>query len=139
MLSPQLFGFDPQARDPAKDPLLLERIVRADFILPAKVETVSRVGGIHSQGAYELALRATGPVLAGHAPPDPLTVEVRAGGAAYSWVASAGATWVGTRLILFGRRFRDGEGLVVHFRAESDTPTLRAAIDRHVALRVLRQ
>jgi hypothetical protein len=101
---------------------------------------MSRVGGVEKTGSYELVFAASGPPLFGKAPSGPLTVNIGATSPAYPWVEGAGARWVGTRLILFAKRFRTGkrgEPDVIHYRGESDTASMRAAINRHLAFRVL--
>ena len=140
LLVPQLFGFDVEGRDPTKDPKLRERTLRADLILPARVETMSRVGGVENKGSYELVFAASGPPLFGNPPTGPLVVNVGATSPAYPWVDGAGARWVGTRFILFAKRFRTGkrgEPDVIHYRGEPDTASMREAINRHLAVRVL--
>lgn len=140
LLAPELFGFDPEGRNPAQDPRLRERALRSDVVLPAKVETISRVGGIENKGAYELVMRATGPALFGVTPSEPLVVHIGAGSPSYAWVEGAGVHWVGTRVILFLKRFKGGKadkGDVIHYRGEPDTAEMRAAVNRHLATRVL--
>jgi hypothetical protein len=140
LLAPELFGFDPEGRDPAKDPKLEARTLRADLILPARVETMSRVGGVEKKGSYELVLSATGPALYGEAPGQPLILNVGASSPTYPWVDGAGARWVGTRLILFVKRFRGSsrtKGDIIHFRGEPDTVQVRTAIHRQLSRRVL--
>jgi hypothetical protein len=132
VLAPALFGFDPQARDPATDPKLRERTRRADYVMPVRVDSISRSGG-----GYELVLSATGPALAGdHA--GPIVLFVPAGSPSFPWVDGAGPGFAGSRLIVFCKRFRSGEGQSVHFRGEPDTPSVRKAIERDAALRLLR-
>jgi hypothetical protein len=140
LLAPELFGFDPEGREPEKDPKLEARTLRADLILPARVETMSRVGGVEKKGSYELVLAATGPPLYGEAPGEPLILNVGASSPAYPWVDGAGARWVGTRLILFVKRFRGSsrtKGDIIHFRGEPDTVQVRTAIHRQLSRRVL--
>jgi hypothetical protein len=142
LLVPSLFGFDPEGRDPVQDPKLRERALRADLIVPARVETMSRVGGVEKTGAYELALRASGPALFGRAPSEALLVNIGATNPSYAWVEGAGPRWVGTRLILFAKRFKGGkkdEADVIHYRGEPDTQAMRDAINRHLSVRVLRK
>jgi hypothetical protein len=132
VLAPALFGFDVQARDPATDPKLRARTRLADFVVPVRVDSLSRSGG-----GYELSLSATGPALAGdHA--GPITLLVPTGGPSYAWVDGAGPTFAGSRLIVFCKTFRKGDSQIVHFRGEPDTPALRKAIERDAALRLLR-
>ena len=101
---------------------------------------MSRIGGVENKGAYELVIRATGPALFGTTPSEPLVVNIGAGSPSYAWVEGAGARWVGTRLILFLKRFKGGKadkGDVIHYRGEPDTAEMRAAVNRHLATRVL--
>ena len=138
-LAPELFGSNPDGRDATTDPKLRERTLRADAILPVRVETVSRVGGIENKGSYELVLAPAGPPLFGNASGS-LVINIGAGSPSYPWVEGAGPRWVGTRLILFAKRFRTGkrnEPDVIHFRGEPDTQPMRQAIHRHLADRVL--
>jgi hypothetical protein len=132
VLAPALFGFDPQARDPATDPKLRERTRVADYVLPVRVDSISRSGG-----GYELSLSATGPPLAGEHT-GPVVLMVPRSGPAYPWVEGAGPRFAGSRMIVFCRTFRNGESQVVHFRGEPDTPEVRKAIERDAALRLLR-
>jgi len=138
VLAPAVFGFDPEGRNPARDPKLRERTRLAEFILPARVETVSRVGGVEHKGAYEVALTASGPALVGEVGDAPLVLNVPATSPSYSWVDGAGAHWVGSHLLLFARHYRDGEATSLHFRCEPDTPEVRASVQRDAGLRLLR-
>jgi hypothetical protein len=132
LLAPALFGFDPQARNPAADPKLRERTRLADYVMPVRVDSLSRSGG-----GYELTLSATGPALAGdHA--GPIVLLVPQGSPSYAWVQGAGPSFAGSRLIVFCKTFQKGESQIVHFRGEPDTPDVRKAIERDAALRLLR-
>src|SRR5262245_40412625 len=51
LLAPELFGFDLEGRNPVEDPKLRERTLRADLIVPARVETLSRLGGVENKGS----------------------------------------------------------------------------------------
>lgn len=138
VLAPALFGFDPEGRNPARDPKLPERTRQADFVVPVRVETVSRIGGIEHKGSYEVTLVPRGPALVGTLDGTPLVLSVPATSPSYSWVDGAGARWVGSRLLLFGRRYRDGGVNALHFRGEPDTAEMRAAVERDAGLRLLR-
>jgi hypothetical protein len=46
---------------------------------------------------------------------------------------------VGTRLILFAKRFKGPQGDVIHFHGEPDTQAMREVLHRHLAVRVLPQ
>ncbi len=136
VLAPALFGFDPQGRTPAKDPKLRGRTQNADFVVPVRVESLSKVGA-QNEGAYEVTLAPTGPALAGEHT-GPIVIQVPMGGPSYAWVDGAGASFAGSRLIIFGKAFRHGEGSVLHYRGEPDTPEVREAIARDAGLRWLR-
>jgi hypothetical protein len=138
VLAPAVFGFDPEGRTPARDPKLKERTRLAEFVVPARVETVSRVGGVEHRGAYEITLAVSGPPLVGQPGSGPLVLNVPATSPSYSWVDGAGAHWVGSHLLLFGRHYRDGAAVVLHFRGEPDTPDVRTTVQRDAGLRLLR-
>ncbi len=138
VLAPAVFGFDPEGRTPAKDPKLRDRTRLAEFVVAARVVTVSRVGGVQHHGAYELTLDPIGSALVGDRPAGPILLNVPATNPSYTWVDGAGAHWVGSRLIVFGRHYRDGRVATLHFRCEPDTPDMRAAIGRDAGLRLLR-
>lgn len=138
VLAPAVFGFDPEGRDPARDPKLRERTRQAEFILPARVETVSRIGGVEHKGAYEVSLTASGPPLVGELGETPLVLNVPVTSPSYSWVDGAGAHWVGSHLLLFARHYREGAATTLHFRCEPDTPEVRASVQRDAGLRLLR-
>jgi hypothetical protein len=44
-------------------------------------------------------------------------------------------SWVGSRLVLFGRRYKFSGEVVLHWRGEPDTPEVRAAIQQQALLR----
>ncbi len=139
VLAPALFGFDPEGRDPARDPKLRDRTRLADFVIPARVESLTRVGGVENQGSYELTLAPTeAPLVGEHA--GPIVLDIPVSGPSYNWVAGAGASFAGVRLIVFARSFRADEagGEAIHFRAEPDTPTVRQAVKTNTALRLLK-
>jgi len=137
VLAPAVFGFDPEGRNPATDPKLKERTRQAEFVLAARVETVSRVGGVEHRGAYEVTLEPSLPALVGEAT-GPVVLSVPASSPSYTWVDGAGAKWVGTHLLVFGRLYQDGKTPALHFRCEPDTPEVRAAVQRDAGLRLLR-
>ena len=138
VLAPAVFGFDPEGRNLARDPKLRERTRLAEFIVPARVESVSRVGGVAHKGAYEITLARNGPPLVGDPSGTPLVLNVPSTNPSYAWVDGAGAGWVGARVVLFARHYRDGGAAALHFRCEPDTPELRASVERDAGLRLLR-
>jgi hypothetical protein len=140
VLAPAVFGFDPEGRLLAKDPKLRERVRTSDFVFAARVETVSRVGGVAHTGAYELTLAPSGPPLLGEFDGKPLVVRVDVNSPSYLWIEGAGAGWVGSRLIAFVRRYSapgTADGVALHFRCEPDTAEVRAVIARDAGLRYI--
>jgi hypothetical protein len=136
VLAPALFGFDPEGRVPERDPKLRDRTRLADYILPARVESISHTGA-RNGGAYEITLAPTGPPLAGgHS--GSVTIVVPSSGPAYAWVDGAGASFAGVRLIVFVKSYQAGEDVAIHFRGEPDTQEIRKAIARDAGLRQLR-
>jgi hypothetical protein len=138
VFAPAVFGFDPEGRHPAQDPKLKERTRQAEFVLVARVETVSRIGGIAHRGAYEVTLAPLGKPLAGEAVAGPIVLSVPASNPSYAWLAGANVKWVGSRLVVFGRHYADVAGPSLHFRCEPDTSEVRNAVEHDAGLRMLR-
>jgi hypothetical protein len=132
VLAPALFGFDPQLREAATEPKLRDRVQRADYVMPVRVDSLSRGGA-----GYELTLSPTGPALAGdHA--GPIVLLVPTGSPSFAWVDGAGSSFAGSRLIVFCKAFQSAGDQIVHFRGEPDTAAVRKAVERDAALRLLR-
>jgi hypothetical protein len=138
VFAPAVFGFDPEGRHPGKDPKLKERTRQAEFVLVARVVTVSRVGGVAHRGAYEVTLAPLGAPLVGRAPRDQLTLDVPVTNPSYAWVDGAGTKWVGSTVVVFGRHYADEAGPALHFRCEPDTSEVRNAVEHDAGLRMLR-
>lgn len=136
--APILFGFDPEARVLSQDPKLRERTRIADFVLPVRVETVSRVGGLEHRGSYEVTLNPSEQPLVGAYPGGPIVLAVPSSNPSYAWVEGAGARWVGTRALVFGRFYTRGGQAELHVRCEADTRELREIVARDAGLRLLR-
>lgn len=140
VLAPAVFGFDPEGRLVAKDPKLRERVRTSDFVFAARVQTVSRVGGVQHTGAYELTLAPSGPALLGEFDGKPIVVRIDANNPSYLWIEGAGPSWIGTRLLFFARRFSGAgtaEGGALHFRCEPDSAEVRSVIARDAGLRYI--
>lgn len=114
---------------PSSQEKLAERVRRAECVLPVEVTTVSRQGAPPHQG-YALAAHPTGEPLAGVPWSDPVTLTVAPSSPSYAQVVSAETTLVGTPLILLFRRYVTDAAETIHWRAEPDTPAVRAAILR---------
>ncbi|MBN2193194.1 MAG: hypothetical protein JW751_10295 [Polyangiaceae bacterium] len=113
---------------------LVERVVRAESVLPVTVTTVSRQG-IPPRQSYSLVVTPTGRPLAGAAWSSPLVLTLSPTSPSYAQVVSAETTLVGTPLILLFRRYVADEVESLHWRAEPDTPAVRAAILRATGVR----
>lgn len=131
--------FESAAVEPEESPeKLIERVVLADSVFPARISTITRdvVGNTRS---YGLTLKPTGPALAGAAVTEPLMIAVTADSPSFVRVRGAETTLVGKTLILFFRRYDLGDGTeIVHWRAESDSEAVRAAISQATAVRAAR-
>jgi hypothetical protein len=138
VVAPAAFGFDPEARNPAQDPKLKERTRRAEFVVVARVETVSRVGGVAHKGAYEITVRPLGVPLVGEPLEGPIDLVIPSTTPSYAWVEGAGTQWVGSQMVVFGRHFREGNRTTLHFRGERDSLELRTMIQRDAGLRLLK-
>jgi hypothetical protein len=138
VFAPAVFGFDTEGTNPAKDLKLKERTRVAEFVLVARVETVSRGGGIEHHSAYEVTLAPLGAPLVGEAVGGPLVLGIPSTNPSYKWLDGAGAKWVGSHLVVFGRRYQDQAGTALHFHCEPDTPEVRAAVAHDAGLRMLR-
>ena len=138
VFAPAVFGFDPEGRHPAQDPKLKERTRQAEFVLVARVVTVSRVGGVEHHGAYEVTLTPLGTTLAGQAVGGQLVLSVSATSPSYAWLDGASTKWVGSNLVVFGRHYADVAGRALHFRCEPDSAEMRRAVEHDAGLRLLR-
>ncbi len=114
---------------PSSQEKLAERVDRAECVLPVEVRTVSRQGTPPRQ-SFALAVQPTGEPLAGLPWSDPLTLTISPSSPSHAQVVSAETTLVGTPLILLFRRYDTDATETIHWRAEPDTPAVRAAILR---------
>ncbi len=114
---------------PASQEKLAARVRRAECVLPVKVTTVSRLGAPPRQ-TYALAVHPTGEPLAGVPWSDPVSLTITPNSPSYAQIVSAETTLVGTPLILLFRRYVTDAAETIHWRAEPDTPAVRAAILR---------
>lgn len=136
--TPAVFGFDTEANNPAKDPRFKERTRQAEFVVVARVETVSRTGALEHHGAYEVTLVPVGAPLVGTTTGGPLVVAVPTTNPSYAWLNGADTRWVGSAVVVFGRHYQDETGATLHFHCEPDTAAVRAAVDLDAGLRSLR-
>ena len=128
-IAPGVFGTAVDAADAASDPELPRWTTQSETVVPVRVSTVT----CDSQGdkpTYTLMLQPAGPPLAGRALGQPVGVEIGPENPSYAFVHSADSTLVGKEFILFFRHFDEEGRITLHWRAEADTPALRAAIQR---------
>ncbi len=127
-MAPDIFGAVPDT-DAASDPVLASRTQQAEAVLPVRVQTVTSDSGGDNPD-YTLVLQPAGPALAGHAGPEEISIEVEPTSPAYPFVHSADSTLVGKEFILFFRHYNQEGRTTLHWRAEADTPALRAAVEQ---------
>jgi hypothetical protein len=113
---------------------LLERVLRAECVLPVVVTTVGRQGTMPHQ-SFALAASPAGKPLAGIEWQEPITLTIGPSSPSYAQIVSAETTLVGTPLILLFRRYVTEGTETIHWRAEPDTPAVRAAVLRATAVR----
>lgn len=128
-ISPDVFGASIDGSDAAADPALPIRTQRAEAVVPVKVSTVTSdtEGG---SPAYTLVLSPVGPPLSGRPWGQPINIEIWPTSPSFAFMHSADSTLVGREFILFFRHYNEQGQITVHWRAEADTPALRAAVER---------
>lgn len=119
---------------PGGEGKLLERVVRAESVVPAVITTVSRQG-TGERTVLSLSLAPTGPALSGTPWQAPITLTLPPSSPSYPQVVAADSTLVGTPLILLLRRYAADSVETLHWRAEPDTPAVRAVILRATGVR----
>ncbi len=119
---------------PAKDRKLGERTHNADFAVVARVSTLSR-DGADERGPYRITLEPLQQVFDGRPPEGPFDILVPSGSPSYGLLHANRHNWVGTRLVIFGRRYNLSGEATLHWRAEPDTPEMVSAIRQHALLR----
>jgi hypothetical protein len=134
VIAPPLFGVDVDDVLPTRDRKLAERTRFADFVVAARVSTLSR-DGAEKMGSYIVTLEPVSPPLAGRLPPGNIDIRVPAGSPSYSLLHANRHGWVGTRLVLFGRRYNLSGAATLHWRAEPDSPEMREAVAQQALLR----
>jgi hypothetical protein len=128
-IAPEIFGATLTGNNAAGDPALPSWTEQAESVLPVKISTISS-DSAGDNPAYTLVLVPAAAPLAGRAPGQPIDVEITPTNPSYAFVRSADSTLVGKEFILFFRRYNEQGRATLHWRAEADTPELRAAVER---------
>jgi hypothetical protein len=123
-----VFGAELTEVKDAENAKLSERTVRADAVVPVKVSTVTSES-VGDTERYQLVVTPWAPSLAGAAQADPITLEVSWGSPSFQFVKSADITLVGTRLILFFKRYDQDGRASVHWRLEADSNEVRKVVE----------
>jgi len=134
VLAPKVFDVDVDDALPSKDRKLGERTRNADFVVIARVSTLTR-DGAEERGPYRMTLEPLGQAFNGAPPSGPFDILVPAGSPSYALLHANRHAWVGRRLVLFGRRYNLSGEAVLHWRGEPDTPEMLSAIKEHALLR----
>ena len=125
--SPAVFSADIAAE---VDEMTHLRARRSEAVFPAQVATVTEDRGSDGEHVFSLTLRPIGPALMGEDWREQISVGVGPASPSYPVLTSMGRGLVGTRVILFFRRYK-GDGRVdVHWRAEPDREEVRKAVER---------
>lgn len=109
------------------DPHFEDRIRAAESIWIVKVATVSLEGSLDGNRRYSLVLREL-ETLAGPRPNGPVPLIVSGKDPSFHWLDRVGGAWVGREVSLMVRNYRAGDGTVMHFHGEPNSPELRTRI-----------
>jgi hypothetical protein len=131
--APEAFGAFPDQSEP-----LAARARAAEGVVPVRVRTVTRDTSTESE-SYIVDVVPSGPALKGPNPTTSLTLTVPASSASFPLVRASEAGLVGSGLLLFYKRFQDRGAVVLHWRAELDTPRVRKAVEEATLLGELSQ
>lgn len=123
-ITPEAFGIVAASTDDK----LEKRARAAEGVLPMRITTVSRDSD-GEKASYELELVPVAPALKGPPPKGPLVLSVDSWSPSYSSLQTLESRLVGTRVLLFYRRYRDAAGLALHWHAEADTEHVRATVE----------
>lgn len=130
-LAPQIFGMDAAISSSKPDDKLPELVKQADTVTRAKLVTVTRTRTpIDGRVRYLLVVEPLGDPLLGA--PLPATLELSVGRASpsLSLLRSMDAEVVGSKFILFLKRYRAHGESALHFRAEPDSADLADTIQK---------
>lgn len=126
--APEIFGFQLGGPAPGSDPVLEERVRRADSVARVRVSTVSREG----VAAYAISVDPSGAPLAGRPLKEPLTLTVRQSAPAFPFVSARADSLLGKVVILFVRRYNEQGEVTAHWRLEPDEHAVKVAIQAAV-------
>jgi len=125
LFRPELFGIESFGEPPEHDRLLSDRVARAEWVVAARVVTVTREA--ESAGAaYSVVLEPIAAPLVGPPSGGRLALTVRAGSPAHAWIDASRDACIGIRALVFVRTYADGS----HFYATVDSPAVRDAVIR---------
>lgn len=134
VLTPRVFGVDVEEQAPSRDRKLAERTRLADFVVACRVSTLAYEGA-EDRGAYRATLVPVPPLLAGSRPEGDVEIVIKTDNPTFKLLRARRHSWVGSRLVLFGRRYNFSGKVALHWRGEPDTPEVRAAIQQQALLR----
>lgn len=123
-LAPEVFGGAPDPSEP-----LQARARYAEGIVPVLVRTVTRDASGEGE-SFLVDVAPAGPALKGPSPEGALSLTISRASASFALVRSVDSSLVGTRLLLFYKRYWSGESAVLHWRAEADTARVRQVIEQ---------
>jgi hypothetical protein len=129
-----VFGVDVEEQAPSRDRKLAERTRLADFVVAVRVATLAYEGAL-DRGAYRVTLTPVPPLFSGVRPEGDVEIVVKTDNPTFKLLQANRHSWVGSRLVLFGRRYDLSGQVALHWRGEPDTPEVRAAIQQQALLR----
>jgi hypothetical protein len=134
VLTPAIFGVSVEEKAGSRDRKLAERLRDAEFVVAMRVSTLAYEGAL-DRGAYRVTLVPVPPLFSGSRPDGDVEIVVKTDNPTFQLLHQNRHTWVGSRLILFGRRYHRAGKAELHWRGEPDTPEVRAAIESQALLR----
>jgi len=108
------------------DRLLERRLEEAEGVALVRIVTVTR-GVLAGAPGFDVVVEPLGAPLAGEIP-DRIELRVPASSPAFPLLEQAEASIVGRRFVLLFRHYDDGGARRVHFRGETESEALRAAL-----------
>ncbi|HEX2732671.1 MAG TPA: hypothetical protein VHM70_13760 [Polyangiaceae bacterium] len=128
-LAPEIFGVESLGKPPTAKETFADLVGKADSVARARLTTVTRTKTpIDGRVRYVLVVEPMGETIVGEPLSPNLELTVGLGSPSLSLLHSMDAEMVGSKFILFVKRYRAHGESVLHFRAEVDSASLADAV-----------
>ena len=105
-----------------------DRVRRSDSVTPARILTVTEQPRVQGLPLFVVELQPFGHTLAGRRDAERVRLELAPDNPAYRLFRWQRRNLLGKDVVLFYRRYSEGDGITVHFRAEPNTPQVHYAV-----------